>query len=72
MPWDHFCPNCSSALAGGMSDGLEMDKEMLEFNNKCKVIFCKGCEIFYDYDTNKILGKHVPPNNTSIVRLDLA
>ncbi len=56
MPWDKFCPLCTSAIAGDMTeDEEEMNSQMEKLDNQCKgkVVLCGSCERYFDYDTDK-------------------
>ena len=57
MPWDAFCPRCTAACIGGMTDDPEeMEKEQLEY--KGKNITCISCGCFFSFDTGKEIMEH--------------
>jgi hypothetical protein len=44
---------CHGAIAGGMVDGDEMEKEMADFSDKMrgKLMRCSDCKAIYDFDS---------------------
>jgi len=72
MPWDCFCMNCHGAIAGGMADGDEMDREMKDFSNsmKGKLMKCSDCKAIYDFDSwEKLNEDEVKKSNKEIIEL---
>lgn len=72
MPWDYFCPTCSSVMEGNMSDGDEMEKEMADFskNMRGKLLKCNSCKTVHDFDSFKILDEdEVKKSNKEVVLL---
>jgi len=52
MPWDHFCPECSATLLGGMTDiEEEMVKEWHWYDGK--IVFCPMCKKYFEIETNQ-------------------
>ena len=56
MPWDCFCPECSAAVIGDMTeDDEEMNKQWDELAGQH--IECESCGCIFVFDTDEII-KH--------------
>lgn len=53
MPWDCFCPKCSSCVVGGMTDDpVIMEQEIAEYEDS--TMTCESCGTKFNFDTSEI------------------
>ena len=50
MPWDWFCPQCTSTLVGSMTDDPDLMKREASFYEG-KIIYCSTCKKYWDFTT---------------------
>ena len=54
MPWDCFCPKCSSCVLGSMTDDQDiMEEEMAVYEDS--TITCESCGTKFNFDNLEII-----------------